>query len=202
MPPSNAITVLLHRAAAGDRESEEQLLRAVYDQLHQLARRQMRNERGAHTLQATALVNEAYVRLLRGASVPWQDRNHFLSVASTVMRRVLVDHARKRAASKRGSGEANVAMDVANLAGAAHSPETILLVNDALTELARSNPRQARIVELRFFAGMTEEEIAGLLDVSSKTVKRDWTTAKAWLYKRLEPGPPDSTPPDDRPERR
>jgi RNA polymerase sigma factor (TIGR02999 family) len=177
-PSSPAITELLHRAAAGDGQAEDELLREVYGQLHQLARRQMRNERGAHTLQATALVNEAYVRLLRGAAVPWQDRNHFLSVASTVMRRVLVDHARKRATSKRGSGDTPVQMDDANVAGEAHDPETILHVDRALTELAQSNPRQARIVELRFFAGMTEEEIAGLLDVSSRTVKRDWMAAK------------------------
>lgn len=196
VPSSKAITELLHRAAAGDGRAEDELLREIYDQLHQLARRQMRNERGAHTLQATALVNEAYVRLLRGAAVPWQDRNHFLAVASTVMRRILVDHARKRATSKRGSGEQHVQMDDANVAGETHSPETILSVDRALTELAASNPRQARIVELRFFAGMTEEEIAGLLEISSRTVKRDWMSAKAWLYRRLESGGSPARPPE------
>jgi RNA polymerase sigma-70 factor (ECF subfamily) len=194
---STAITALLRRAAAGDGEAEEQLLSEVYGQLHQLARRQMRKERGAHTLQATALVNEAYVRLLRGAPVSFRDRNHFLSLASRVMRQILVDHARKRATSKRGSGEVVASMNSAIIAAETHSPETILLVDGALNDLAKSNPRQARIVELRFFAGMTEEEIAGLLEISSRTVKRDWTIAKAWLYQRLDFRPSASTRTDD-----
>ena len=141
----------------------------------------MRGERKDHTLQPTALVNEAYVRLLRGGEHDWRDRAHFLAVASTVMRRILVDHARRRAAAKRRHADDPSPPDV----GGRHTPEVILAVDDALTRLAVSNPRQARIVELRFFAGLTDDEVASVLGVSPRTVKRDWATAKAWLYERL-----------------
>jgi len=181
---SGRITQLLHRAAAGDRDAEGALLQALYDELHRLARRHMRNERRQVTLQPTALVNEAYVRLLRGADADWANRVHFLAAASTAMRRILVDHARRRAAVKRGNGA--VPEELYDGAGqVAHSPETLLAVDAALAKLAHTAPRQARIVEMRFFAGLTEEEIAGVLDISSRTVKREWTKAKAFLYDQL-----------------
>ena len=181
---SGRITQLLHRAAAGDRDAEGALLQALYDELHRLARRHMRNERRQVTLQPTALVNEAYVRLMRGADASWANRVHFFAAASTAMRRILVDHARRRAAVKRGNGA--VPEELHDGAGqVAHSPETLLAIDAALAELARSAPRQARIVEMRFFAGLTEEEIAGVLDISSRTVKREWTKAKAFLYDQL-----------------
>ena len=178
------ITQLLHRAVAGDPAAEADLLQALYGELHRLARRHMRHERRQVTMQPTALVNEAYVRLLRGADAAWADRVHFFAAASTAMRRILVDHARRRAAVKRGDGVVveelqEHAMQVA------HSPETVLAIDAALAGLAETAPRQARIVELRFFAGLTEEEIAGLLDISTRTVKREWTRAKAFLYGQL-----------------
>jgi RNA polymerase sigma-70 factor, ECF subfamily len=181
---SRAITRLLDRVTSGDQQAEAELLESLYGELHRLATRHMRGERASHTLQPTALVNEAYVRLLRGAGGKWRDRMHFLAVASTVMRRVLVDHARRRTAGKRGSGAVVIEMHEDDGAYAP-SPETILAVDEALTELSVSSPRQARIVELRFFAGLTEDEIAELLGVSSRTVKRDWIVAKARLYTRL-----------------
>ena len=181
---SGRITQLLHRAAAGDRDAEGVLLQALYDELHRVARRHMRNERRQVTLQPTALVNEAYLRLMRGADAGWANRSHFFAAASTAMRRILVDHARRRAAVKRGNGAAPEELD--DEAGqVAHSPETLLAIDAALAELAQSEPRQARIVEMRFFAGLTEEEIAGVLDISSRTVKREWTKAKAFLYDQL-----------------
>jgi len=178
------ITQLLHRAAAGDHDAEGDLLRSLYDELHRLARRHMRNERHQLTLQPTALVNEAYVRLMRGADATWTDRVHFFAAASNAMRRILVDHARRRAAAKRGNGA--VVEELQEDAGqVAHSPELVLAVDAALAGLADTAPRQARIVELRFFAGLTEDEIASLLDISSRTVKREWTKAKAFLYDQL-----------------
>lgn len=182
---SQPITHLLQRAASGDRDAEQELLQTLYSDLHEAARRHMRRERDGHTLQPTALVNEAYVRLLHGRRGAWRDRTHFLSAASMVMRRVLVDHARRRAANKRGSGAAAVELQEADGVEQGHSPETVLAVDQALTLLAQSNTRQARIVEMRFFAGLSEAEIAELLDLSSRTVKREWAAAKAWLYAHL-----------------
>ena len=178
------ITQLLHRASAGDQEAEGALLQALYQELHRLAQRHMRNERRQVTLQPTALVNEVYVRLMRGADAGWANRVHFFAAASTAMRRILVDHARRRGAAKRGSGL--VPEELQDDAGQiAHSPETVLAIDAALADLNEVSPRQARIVEMRFFAGLTEEEIAGLLEISSRTVKREWTKAKAFLYDQL-----------------
>jgi RNA polymerase sigma-70 factor (ECF subfamily) len=178
------ITQLLRGASSGDRDAEEALMHALYDELHRLARRHMRNERRKVTLQPTALVSEAYLRLMRGADAGWESRMQFFAAASTVMRRILVDYARRRVAMKRGSGRPPD--ELHDEAGqAAHSPETLLAIDVALAELAERAPRQARIVEMRFFAGLTEEEIASVLDVSSRTVKREWTKAKAFLYGQL-----------------
>jgi RNA polymerase sigma factor (TIGR02999 family) len=186
---AGGITRLLREASQGDRDAEERLLRVLYDDLHRMARRHMRGERAEHTLQPTALLNEAFVRLLRGRARTWNDRLHFLGVASTVMRRVLVDHARRRSTAKRGQGA--IVLDqceAADPAAGPHSPERVLAIDEALEQLARLEPRSARVVELRFFAGLSNEEIAALLGVSPRTVKREWTAAKAWLYEVLGPG--------------
>ena len=181
------ITSLLRRAAGGDAGAEHELLQSLYVELRSLARRHMRAERLGHTLQPSALVNEAYLRLLRGKDRHWQDRVHFLATASRVMRNILVDHARRRTTAKRGLGA--VALEVDDnrleLATARHPPERIIAVDEALTALGQSEPRRAQIVELRFFAGMTDEEIAGFLRLSLRTVRRDWAVAKAWLYRYL-----------------
>jgi RNA polymerase sigma factor (TIGR02999 family) len=183
LPPD--ITSWLRRAASGDAAAEERLLGAVYRELRRMAARHLRRERRGHTLQPTDLLNEAYLRLMRGRHPrQWANRSHFFAMASTVMRRVLVDHARRRAAGKRdGQARAETLPD-AGLA-LAHSPERIIAVDRALSELAVHEPRQARIVELRFFAGLTDEEVANALGISSRTVKRDWAAAKARLYARL-----------------
>jgi RNA polymerase sigma-70 factor, ECF subfamily len=176
------VTSLLREAAAGDSSAEQDLLHLVHAELKRIALRRMRGERKDHTLQPTALVNEAYVRLLRGGPQTWNDRTHFLAVASNVMRRILVDHARRRTAHKSQRLEEPPKPPAVD---AAHSPDTILAVDEALAELARSDARQARIVEMRFFSGLTDEEVATVLEISVRTVKRDWAAAKAWLYARL-----------------
>ena len=186
---AGGVTRLLQQAANGDARAESELLRILYEDLRRIAQRHMRGERREHTLQPTALLNEAYVRLMRGARPEWRDRVHFLASASTVMRRILVDHARRRAAVKRGTPCADV--DVAGLADSDgfHSPERVLAVDEALIALAGENARQARIVELRFFSGLGNDEVAAILGVSPRTVKREWTLAKGWLYRRLQSQP-------------
>ena len=144
----------------------------------------MAGERAGHSLQATALVNEAYVRLVDGKSVAWQDRAHFLAVAARVMRRILVDHARARTARKRGGGGARVTFDEA-LVVTDEPPQNVLALDDALEALAKFDERKSRVVELRFFGGLSVEETASVLNVSSDTVLRDWRLAKAWLQAEM-----------------
>lgn len=185
MATAGDITDLLKRAAAGDATAEERLLQALYVELRRIAAAYLRRERAGHSLQPTELVNEAYVRIMRPATPPqWQDRSHFFAIASTAMRRVLVDHARRRTSTKRQGG-IKVDHDVDAMPGVEHTPERILAIDAALTRLARIDGRQARIVELRFFSGLTEEEVAGVLGISTRTVKRDWAAAKTWLYANL-----------------
>jgi|SRR4029079_10384284 RNA polymerase sigma factor (TIGR02999 family) len=183
---ADAITVLLRRVADGDSGAEEALLVHLYEQLRLIAARHLRHERADHTLQPTALVHEAYVRLIRGGTNQvWNDRVHFLAAASTVMRRILVDHARRRTAAKRGGRQHADELDDWMVA-VNHPPERILAVDQALTILAQSNPRAARIVELKFFAGLTDQETANALGLSERTVKRDWQDAKMQLYTTLK----------------
>jgi RNA polymerase sigma factor (TIGR02999 family) len=178
------ITQLLRQAARGDNAAREKLFESLYQDLHRIAERIFSGERRDHTLQPTALLHEAFVRLSSGASVAYQDRVHFLAVAARQMRRILVDHARRRTAQKRDA-DATVTL-------AALSPELgrasvdLLDVNAALDELERLDERTARVVDLRFFAGLTEEETAEALGVSPATVRSDWRFAKGWLMDRLE----------------
>jgi RNA polymerase sigma factor (TIGR02999 family) len=156
---------------------------AVYDELRKLARHYMRGERSGHTLQTTALVNEAYVRLAGVEGMQFHDRTHFFAMAATMMRRILVDHARAHAADKRGGGATMIALD--ERIAAAETTVDLLALDDALTKLAVMDPRQAHIVELRFFTGLTVEETAVALEISPATVKREWAIAKAWLHHEL-----------------
>lgn len=178
------VTELLQRLARGDKQAESELLLRVYRELHSLARRHLSGERNGHTLQTTALIHEAYLRLIGRANIDWQDRSHFFAVATQTMRRILVDYARERGAAKRGDGQRAISLEE-NLA---ISPEHCDLIEDldsALDRLARLSPRQAQVVEMRFFGGLTENEIAEALQLSVRTVKRDWRMARAWLYGEL-----------------
>lgn len=178
------ITVLLDAVKAGDRDAESRLLDLVYPELRKLARRYMHRERTDHTLQASALVNEVYMQLLRGASIDWRNRAHFYAAAAQSMRRILVDYARAERAEKREGGRQRVEL-LDHLAISEERLEEMLAVDEALNRLTALDPRQGRVVELRFFGGLTEEEIATVLGVNSRTVSRDWTLARAWLHAEL-----------------
>ncbi|MEM8961584.1 MAG: sigma-70 family RNA polymerase sigma factor [Acidobacteriota bacterium] len=180
------VTAILDRWCAGDHDALDQLMPLVHDELRAVARAQFVNERADHTLQPTALVHEAYLRLIGQRKVSWQGRAHFLNSMAVMMRRLLVDHARVRRAAKRGGGAATVLLDEA-LDTPIEQPLDLVRVDDALTALASFDERQARVVELRFFAGLTEVEIAEVLDVSAKTVQRDWNIARLWLLRELDP---------------
>ncbi len=180
-----AITELLRAWSDGDSGAYEALVPLVEGELHRLARSYMARERRDHTLQATALVNEAFLRLTGAEETRWQDRAHFLGIAARLMRRVLIDHARRHAFQKRGGGHRRVAIEDANLS--APAPDVDLLALDrALESLSRVDARKAQVVELRYFGGMTIQETADALNVSSDTVKRDWQVAKLWLLRALE----------------
>ena len=177
-------TGLLRAWAAGDANALARLIPVVEAELHRIAQRCLRNERAGHSLQATALVNEAYLRLVDVRRVQWKDRAHFLAMSARVMRRVLVDHARARAGQKRGGAAARVTL-VDDMGGTDERHHDVLALDDALTALAAIDPRKATIVEMKFFGGLTGEEIARLLEISTDTVTRDWTLAKAWLLREL-----------------
>ncbi len=174
----------LARAARGDSVAVDRLFPLVYEELRQRAAGLLRHERAGHTLQPTALAHEAYLRLVGRREHAWQDRAHFLAVAARAMRAILVDHARRRNAQKRGGGEAPVTLE-ANVGAEREAPVAFDDLDRALHDLARLDERQARVVELRYFGGMSIEETAEVLRVSPMTVKRDWATARAWLYREL-----------------
>ena len=178
------VTALLKEWAAGDRGALERLMPVVYGELRRLAASQLRAERRNHTLQPTALVNEAYLRLVGLRSVAWANRAHFFAIAAQMMRRVLVDHARKRAASKRNPGTVYLDLSTSETGAADRAPE-LLALDVALTELEKLDPRQAKVVELRFFAGLSVEETAEVSGISTATVKREWKTARAFLRDEL-----------------
>lgn len=182
---SSQITRLLDRLRDGHQQAQQDLLPLVYDELHRIAARYMGRERRDHTLQTTALVHEAYIRMVgRPADVDWQNRVHFFAMASTVMRRVLVDYARAKGSRKRGGDQHEVSLDEKHLLDP-NRMEQILTVDEALSRLQQWDARQSRIVEMRFFAGLTEKEIAEVLKISVRTVKRDWRMARAWLKAEL-----------------
>jgi RNA polymerase sigma factor (TIGR02999 family) len=175
---------LLLKWGQGDETALARLIPLVQRELHQIARRYMRGERAGHTLQATALVNEAYVRLVDARDVAWRDRAHFLAVAARVMRRILVDHARARRYQKRGGAAAHVTLDEA-LVVAQEPDQDFVALDEALTALATIDARKSQVVEMRFFGGLTMDETAEALQISRDTVKRDWRIAKLWLLREL-----------------
>lgn len=187
-PPPHEITRLLHAWNQGDPQALESLAPLVYAELHRLAANYLNGERPGHILQTTALINEAWIRLLGWKNVEWKNKAHFLGVSSELMRRVLVDFARSREYQKRGGGSIQVSLsEASNIA----NPETsldVVALDEALEKLTQLDARQSRIVEMRFFCGMQEEEIAAALGISVATVKRDWTVARLWLLNELQPG--------------
>jgi len=183
--PSSRVTEVLNRASQGDPEAQREFGAAVYDELRRIAARYMRRERPNHTLQPTALVHEAYLKLLEQKDVTWQNRAHFFGVAADCMRRILIDHARKIHAQKRAGQLNRVSFDE-GLVVSDDAPADLLALDQALDRLRELDVRQYSIVALRFFAGLEIEEIAQMMDISSRTAKRDWVMAKAWLKKELE----------------
>jgi RNA polymerase sigma factor (TIGR02999 family) len=181
------VTVLLTELTKGNEEAASKLIPLVYTELRRLASGYMRRERSDHTLQATALVHEAYMKLVEQRSVDWQSRAHFFGIAAQVMRRILVDHARGHLREKRGAGQRLVPMDEVLVFAPEQSLELVKL-DQALERLTKLDARQGKIVELRFFGGLTVEQTAELLGISPKTVKRDWSMAKAWLHGDLKQG--------------
>jgi RNA polymerase sigma factor (TIGR02999 family) len=178
------ITRILKSWSGGNREAVDDLMPLVYDELHKVAQQYLRRQRTDHTLQPTALVNEAYLKLIDISDVEWQDRAHFFAFASQVMRHILVDYARGQAREKRGGGAQKLSLDEA----ISYSKETevdLLALDEALSELAAIDEKQGKIVELRFFGGLTVEETGVVLRISPATVKREWRIAKAWLFKRM-----------------
>jgi RNA polymerase sigma factor (TIGR02999 family) len=178
------VTRLLVDWGQGDQEALDQLAPLVYDELRRLAGNQLRRERPGHTLQSTALVHEAYLRLIDQKNVRWQNRAHFFGVASQMIRRILVDHARAHQAAKRGAGVPRLELDEALDAGVQRDLDLVAL-DDALESLGRLDPQQARIIELRFFGGLSIDETAEVIGISPATVKREWSSARAWLFREL-----------------
>jgi len=185
--PPSGVTELLRRWNSGDREAMDRLMPIVYDELRRLAAGYLKGERPGHTLQPTALVHEAYLRLVRQDRVEWQNRAHFFGIAASMMRRVLVDHARRRQAEKRDAGGFRLTLQLGEAFEAARDPE-LLELDQALGRLEQLDADQARVVELRFFGGLTVEETAVVLGISTATVKREWRTAKAFLRDEMASG--------------
>jgi RNA polymerase sigma factor (TIGR02999 family) len=183
-PEHGDITRILIRASEGDGSAIDQLMPLVYNELRELAEHHLKQERPGHTLQATALVHEAYLRLVKQDAVQWRSRAHFFAIASQAIRRILVDHARARRRAKRG-GDRRVDLDVAIVPAGEDCPD-LLALDEALTELAGLHERQARIVELHFFGGFTIDDVARYLGVSERTVYGDWSMARAWLHRQLK----------------
>jgi RNA polymerase sigma factor (TIGR02999 family) len=188
------VTQLLADWGRGDKSALDKLLPLVHAELRQIARRQMSQERPGHTLQATALLNEAYLKLLGQEGFEWHNRAHFFAVCAQIMRHILIDHARAQAREKRGGGAIQVSLnDVAAIAG--EKVEHLIALDDALGFLERVDPQKAKIVELRYFGGLSIEETAEILDISPRTVRREWQRSKAWLYRIISEGTADETRP-------
>ena len=182
--PQHEITQLLAEWSDGNQSALDELYPLVYEELHKLARRYMSRERKGHTLQTTALINEAYVRLVDQRNVHWANRSHFFAISAQIMRRILIDHARRHAYAKRGGGAQQVSLEEVAIVAREQSSE-ILRLDEALKILAKMDPRRCHVVELRYFGGLSNEEIAGVLKVSENTVTRDWNLARAWLHQQL-----------------
>lgn len=185
-PPRGEVSGLLRAWGDGDRGALDRLTAIVYDELHRLARHYMRGERSGHSLQTSALVNEAYMRLVNYKDMHWQNRGHFFAVSAQLMRRILVEHARRHNL-KRGGGVRHVSLEETAMVGGDRAPDLIAL-DDAMVVLARLDSRKVQVVEMRFFGGLSVEETAEVLNVSPVTVMRDWSAAKAWLYRELTSG--------------
>ena len=183
-PRQHEITALLAEWREGNQSALDELYPLVYNELHRLARRYMSRERKGHTLQTTALINEAYVRLVDQKNVQWANRSHFFAISAQIMRRILIDHARRHAYAKRGGGAQQVSLEEAATVTPDLGRELIQL-DEALKSLAEMDPRRSQVVELRYFGGLNNEEIAGVLHISENTVTRDWNMARAWLYQQL-----------------
>ena len=184
-PARDNVTMLLGQLTKGNEGAASKLIPMVYHELRRLAGGYMRRERSDHTLQATALVHEAYLKLVEQRSVDWQGRAHFFGIAAQMMRRILIDHARGHLRDKRGSGEKPIPLDDALVFAPEQSMQMVKL-DESMERLAKIDPRQSKIVELRFFGGLTVEQTAEVLGISPKTVKRDWSIAKAWLHGDLK----------------
>lgn len=189
-PSQQEVTLLLKEWSAGDEGALGKLISLMQPELHRLAQHYMSRERAGHTLQTTAVLNEAYLRLVDDPTSTWQNRTHFVAVAAQLMRRIMVDHARERRSLKRGGGALKVSLDEAALVTEQRSEE-LLALDEALERLAVLDPRKSQIVELRYFGGLTVEETAAFLKLSDRTVKREWRTAKVWLYRALSGEEPD-----------
>lgn len=187
--PRRQVTEILLDLRSGDDAALDALFQRIYDDLHRIARRQLRKEADGHTLCATALVHEAYLKLVDQTRVKWANRAHFFAIAARVMRRILVDHARRHRAAKRGGDWERLDLDDVEIP-VDERAGVLIGLDDALERLARLNPRLSQVVECRFFGGMTEEEIAAALGVTERTVRRDWVKAKGWLHQAL-PADPD-----------
>lgn len=182
-PPSQ-LTVLLKRMQRGDRDAGEKAVALVYEELHKIASRELRRERPGHTLVATALLNEAYLRFVGSGTLEIQNRGHFFAVASQQMRRILVDHARAKKAQRRGGGGIHIGLDEAHV-GLAPRDIDLLLLDQALKDLETVEPRAAKVVELRYFGGYTDKQVVEVLRISLATVRRDWEFARSWLFDRM-----------------
>ena len=183
-PRQHEITELLAEWRDGNESALDELYPLVYNELHRLARRYMTRERKGHTLQTTALINEAYVRLVDQKNVKWANRSHFFAISAQIMRRILIDHARHHAYAKRGGGARQVSLEEAATV-VPNQSEELLRLDEALKSLAEMDPRRSQVVEMRYFGGLNNEEIAGVLHISGNTVTRDWNMARAWLYQQL-----------------
>ena len=182
--PSSVVTQLLNNWREGDRKALDALLPLVYDELHRLAHFQLRKERPDHTLQSAALVHEAYLRLAGGTAPQWESRSHFFGIAAQLMRQILVDYARRHGAAKRGGSVCKVSLEDAMVAAKKIDLDVVAL-DDALQALEAIDARQARVVELRFFSGLSLDEISTVMEIAPATVQRDWTAARAWLHREM-----------------
>jgi RNA polymerase sigma factor (TIGR02999 family) len=187
------VTQILARWRGGDQKALDELMPLVYREMRELASRSLRRERPHHTLQSTALVHEAYLRLVHYDRIDWRSRAHFLAVAATLIRQILVDHARSRMRAKRGGGNLFLQLED-SVPGAPQREVNLVALDDALMDLSRLDKQQAKVVELRLFGGLSIEETAEVLSISDSTVKRDWAVAKSWLFRELGPGAVQSSP--------